>query len=225
MPQAMKRLSILALVFGSWMASAQIITPVYKDPTHRQALYVDALRVLEVTLPAAGASLEHLHERDIATIAIAGGMTRVKRPGQDWEPPRDRVTGTFNVTEYAGMPGAHTIENLGTTPYRLVAVENQRQAGWSTTPPIMAPGTTLNRQTRAFNLYDIRLDAATPESAHDHQVPTVTVVVSGVMENQGDGGTEPFQLQPGRWTYTPMHTGHTLRATGGAAHAVEFEAR
>jgi hypothetical protein len=153
-------------------------------------------------------------------------VTRARPAGGDWSAPRERAIGTLNVTQYTGMPGAHAIQNTDKIPYRLVAVTNERESGWSTLPAMKAPGTTVSQQTRSFILYDVKLDAATPESDHDHERPTVTVLVSGSLENQGDGGTEPFRVQePGRWIYTPAG-GHTLRMAGGAGvHAVEFEVR
>jgi hypothetical protein len=200
--------------------------PVYKDPHHRQVLYTNWFRLLDVSVPAGETGHEHSHERDVATVAISGAVTRARPAGQDWGPSRERAIGVLNVTPYTGTPGAHTIQNLDKIPYRLIAVTNERESGWSTAPPMKAAGTTVAQQTRAFILYDVKLDASTAESDHDHERPTVTVLVSGTVENQGDGGTEPFRVQePGRWIYTPAG-GHTLRLpSGGSAHVVEFEVR
>jgi hypothetical protein len=221
----MKRLLIVAFVLAPWAVSAQA-PPVYKDPHHRQVLYTNWFRILDVTIPAGVTGAEHSHDRDVATVAIQNGQTRVKLPGADWGPTRDRAIGSLNATQYTGTPGAHAIENLDKIPYRLIAVTNERESGWSTGAPMKAPGTTVAQQTRAFILYDVRLDASTQESDHNHERPTVTVLVSGVLENQGDGGTEPFLVkEPGRWIYTPAG-GHTLRVpAGGTAHLVEFEVR
>ncbi|MBM3817467.1 MAG: hypothetical protein FJW14_00420 [Acidimicrobiia bacterium] len=221
----MKRLLTIVFVLGSCVASAQA-PPVYKDPHHRQVLYTNWFRILDVNIPAGEMGHEHAHERDVATVAIMNAQTRVRTPGAEWGPPRERAIGSLNATQYTGTPGAHTIQNLDKIPYRLIAVTNERESGWSTLTPMKAAGTTIAQQTRAFILYDVKLDAATPESDHNHQRPTVTVLVSGSVENQGDGGTEPFRIQePGRWIYTPAG-GHTLRTVAGtAAHAVEFEVR
>ena len=207
--------------------SAQTPHPVYKDPNHRQVLYTNFLRVLDVNFAPGETGLEHQHDRDVATVAIQNGRTRVRLPGQDWGPPRDRAIGNVNATQYAGMPGAHTIQNIDTVPYRLIAVVNERESGWTMPALLKAPGTTLNQQTRAFALYDVRLDAATPETTHTHQVSTITVLIAGVIENQGGGGEMPFRMsEPGRWQITQVGQTHTLSVPPGAtAHAVEFEVR
>ena len=225
---------VLALCLGLWALSlvpsslsAQAPPPVYKDPHHRQVLYTNFLRVLDVNIPAGETGHEHLHDRDVATVAIQNGRTRVRLAGQDWGPPRERAIGSLNATQYAGMPGAHTIQNIDTSPYRLIAVVNERESGWTMPALLKAPGTTLNQQTRAFAMYDIRLDAATPQTTHTHEVSTITVLIAGVIENQGGGGEMPFRMQqPGRWQITQVGQTHTLSVPAGAtAFAVEIEVR
>jgi hypothetical protein len=195
-----------------WALGAQSAVPVFKEPHHRTLLYTNQFRIFDVSVPPGGTSLEHLHDRDVATIAITGGAA---------------PAGTLAVTEYAGKPSSHAVANTDKVLSRLIAVENNRESGWTSPGAMKAPATTLNRETRAFYLYDVRLDATTAETEHAHQLPAITVLVSGVVENQGDGGTEPFLLQqPGGWLYTPMATAHTLRVPAGrTAHVVEIEVR
>ena len=225
---------VLASCLGLWALSlvpsplsAQAPHPVYKDPHHRQVLYTNFLRVLDVNIPAGETGFEHQHDRDVATVAIQNARTRVRPAGQDWGPPRERAIGNLNATQYAGTPDAHTIQNIDTFPYRLIAVVNERESGWTTPAPLKAPGTTLTQQTRAFAMYDIRLDAATPQTTHTHEVSTITVLIAGAIENQGGGGEVPFRMQqPGRWQITQVGQTHTLSVPAGAtAHAVEFEVR
>ena len=226
-----------ALVYASLIGAAGIVAglsgqapaavPLAKEPRHKQLLYTANLRLLDVNIPVADTTLEHMHEHDIATLAIGDSTTRVREAGQDWGAPRLREGGGLTVAEYTGARRAHRIENIGKTPYRVIAVENDRDGGWTTPTAIAAPGTTVAQATRAFTLYDVRLDAATPSTTHQHDVPTVVVLVSGTLTYQGAAGNDPFDItEAGKWVFGPTGSQHTLSAGGtGATRVVEFEAR
>jgi len=151
----------------------------------------------------------------------------VRDAGQDWGAPRTRRDGDVIVAEYTGARRAHRIENIGKVPYRVIGVENDREAGWTTPAAVAAPGTALAQASRAFTLYEVRLDAATPRTTHTHEVPTVVVLVSGTLTYQGAAGNDPFDItEPGKWVFGPPGSQHTLIAGGtGATRVVEFEAR
>ena len=62
-------------------------------------------------------------------------------------------------------------------------------------------------------------------SAHDHSNPTIIIVLSGSVENQGGGGTEPATFQGGG-TIIYSAGMHTLTRKGDTpAHLVEVEIR
>lgn len=206
------------------VVSAQVV-PVTEDPNHRVRLDMILLRILEVNLSPGDTTLDHRHERDVASIALTDSTTRTRGPEEDWGAPRMRARGTVNVTNYTDAPGVHRVNNIGTTPYHLIAVENLRSGGWSTTRVITAPGTALLQQTRAFAIYDVRLDAGTPQTNHAHEMPIVAVLVSGAIENQGGMGENPSRFdRPGQWIFIPG--GHTMNVAGtGGAHVVEVEVR
>lgn len=205
--------------------SAQV--PLFKEPRHKQVLYTAHLRVLEVTIPSGDVTLDHWHEYDVATVAIEEASSRTKIGTGAWAEPRPRAIGSLNLTEYTGARGSHRIETVGTKPFRLIAVENVRDGGWTTPAAIEAPGTTLARESRAFSIYEIRLDGNTPQTQHTHEMPTVAVLISGAFSYQGGGGSDPFEVrQVGRWVFGPQGGPHTMRvAPGTEARIVEFEAR
>jgi quercetin dioxygenase-like cupin family protein len=220
----MKCGAALAVAFSLGVVlSAQV--PVIKEPHHRVVLDTILLRVLEVSIPAGETTLDHVHDRDIATVALGEATTRTRAGDEAWGEPRTRTPGSVNVTSYTDTPAAHRVENIGTTAYHVVGVENLRAGGWLSTKQVAAPGTTVLRQTRAFIVYDVRLDAATPVSNHPHELPLVAVLLSGTIENQGGNGETPARFdQPGRWIFIPG--GHNLRVgPSGTAHLVEIEVR
>ena len=122
----------------------------------------------------------------------------------------------------------HGTENVGTTPYRMVIVENLRDRGWSSPASIAAPGTTLRQDARAFAVYDVRLNAAAPRTNHVHENATMVILLSGAVQVQGGGGESEFRMeQTGRWfPSSGPDQPHTLALAGtGDAHIVCVEAR
>lgn len=217
----------VALIVGVAIAGPSAQGAGTEDPHRRLVLYHGHLKVFDVNIPPGDTSLDHRHERDIATVAIGNATTRTRPSGEDWSAPRVRPPGSIGINDYTGAPVSHRVENTDTTPYRLIAVENVREGGWSMPKPLAGAGTTLLQESRAFTVYDVRLSTGTPRTTHFHEVPTVAVVVAGAFENQGGGGETPFRLQqPGRWLLTPMGQQHVMTLVGtGNAHVVEFEAR
>lgn len=224
-----------AALFGAVVATAPLDdargrpaqVPLHEEPHSRTLLYTARLRLLAINIPAGETSADHRHDYDVASVALGMATTRSRRPGEEWTAPGAREAGSVNITEYTGMPGIHRVEAVGTMPLRLMAIENVREGKWSVPAPLAAAGTTLIQQSRAFGVYEVRLDGRTRRTTHAHEVPAVAVLVSGAFENQGGGGESSFRLQqPGRWLLTPMGQAHTMSvADGGTAHIVEFEAR
>jgi hypothetical protein len=200
--------------------------PVTKEPHHRQLLYTAHLRLFEINVAAGESTLDHGHDRDMVTVSIAAPTFRTRQPGGEWSAPRSYVPGAANVTEYTGAPAVHRMEVIGKSPYRAMAVENLRERGWSMPRLVKAPGTTVERQSRSFTVYAVRLNPRQPQTTHNHQTPTVVTLVSGTVRVQGGGGESEFRLDsPGRWFASSWDQPHTLLAAGGEAYVVEVEAR
>ena len=90
---------------------------------------------------------------------------------------------------------------------------------------IMATGTSVAAQGRAFTVYDIKL-AADQTARHEHAWSTIGVLLSGTIEQGGIPGEEPSRLRAaGQWLTLPRAQAHTLTAVGGDAHVIEIEAR
>lgn len=221
-----RRAAVLAAaVAGSLSLSAQGPIPVHQEPHHRVVFETVQMRVLDVLVPPKALTRDHRHDRDIATVSISPADTRTISPGQPWGPVRPRRdVGSAQTTEYTGKPGSHTIENVGATPYRLIAVENLRDGNWSTGPPLTAAATTLAIESRAFRIYDVRLGGEAPLARHVHQTPTVAVLASGTVV--ADTEAAPRQLgEPGHWVVIRPGELHRLTTPGGGAHVVEIELR
>ena len=230
-----RRVGIFLFVACTGAVAAQV--PLNKEPRHRVTFENAQLRILDVNIPAGDTSLDHLHDRDIATVSMTSGTnTRLQTRGQ-WGPVRAlRPLGDTTVAEYAGKPDSHRIENVGKTPYRLFAVENLRASGWSTASPMAGRATKLTTESRAFRTYDVQLAAATGQTSHTHQVPTIVVLISGQVMSDGPdaqakaNAPAPVGLkqldQPGQWLLIPGgDTHYVVRLGTDDARLVEIEVR
>jgi quercetin dioxygenase-like cupin family protein len=215
----------LVLVAGVAVVSAQV--PLEKEPHHKVMLDTLLLRILEITVAPGEITLDHRHEFDIATVSLGTASTRTKRPGEEWGAPRIRPLASPDLVEYTGKAAVHQVENIDKTPYHLIAVENYRTGTWPERKAITAPATTLARENRSFAVYDVKLDANNPSTEHAHERPTVAILVSGEITNQGTNGEEPYPVRgSGKWVLIPAAQTHSMVVAGtGEAHIVEVEVR
>lgn len=217
---------VLACSVSIWGQSAPVT--MNEEPHHERLIFLRHMRVFEVNLPAGETTGDHMRDHDVATLALGDATTRSRDAGGEWGAPVTRAGGSAGVTAYTDAPAAHAIENVGTTPYRTFVVENLRDEGWSALPPLEAPGTTSRQQARSFGVYDVRLNADVPQSAHTHQNVTIVILLSGAVEVQGGGGEGVFRMEEtGRWfPSSGADQPHTLTHIGtGDTHVVCIEAR
>ncbi len=213
------------LVCGAFVR-AQAPVPVADEPHHKRVLYAAHLRLLEILVPPGATTLDHSHDRDVAVVAMSATTFRTRVTGNEWESPRSYVPGGINLVTYTGAAGAHALDNIGKTPYRVLAIENVRDGGWTQPRLIEAPATGLLQQSRAFAVYEVRLSTSVPQTAHVHQQPTVVVLLSGGVEVQGGGGESEFRIAPGRWFHSAPDQPHAFSLIGAAdARLIEVEAR
>ena len=234
------------LVFTGAVAVAAVLTaaaaaqvPLENEPHHRVVFQNSELRVLDVRVASGEATLDHRHDYDIVTVSMGQGTrTRTQAPGEPWSDVRPvRPLGDATVAEYAGKPASHRIENVGDTPYQLFAVENRRASGWPPAPaPLSALATTMTADARAFRIYDVRLAGAAPQSSHTHAVPTIAVLISGIVMSEGPdsqakaNAPAPVGLkrldQSGQWVLVPRGDSHALVRLGTQdARLIEIEIR
>jgi quercetin dioxygenase-like cupin family protein len=216
-------LAPLALWCGFAVAIAGVAVaqvPMEQEPHHHLAFKNGTLSVFEPSIPPGETTLEHLHPDDDATVCISGSNMRSQHPGADWSNPGQACNpGQINVSEYAGKPSSHTVQNVGSGVFHLVAVENMRESGWSTNLPLSAAATVLAKETRAFQIYEVKLDKNSRGTSHVHSRPTILVLVSGEVT----AGKKRLD-QPGQWLLISEGKPHAL-TTQCEAKLVEIEVR
>jgi hypothetical protein len=200
--------------------------PANKDTHHKVLVYNIDLRLIEVALPAGQATLEHLHELDFATVFLSESAVRTRSTAGEWGTLISTHPGEVSLAEHTGAPVAYRVENTGGAGYRMLEIENVREGSWPPLMPLAAPGTSLVRENRAFNVYDIRLSAATPMTHHDHTRPAVIILLEGATDFSGVGGQDPIPMrQQGQWILLSRFQPHDLRVSGAAGRVLEIEVR
>ena len=220
-------LTAAAIVLSGAVLTGQAPVALSNEPHHKRLLYTAHVRLFDITVPAGATTLDHSHDRDILTVALGPTTFRTSQASGGWAAPRSYMAGSVNINNYTNAAAAHRMENVGKTPYRVLAVENLRERGWSMPKVVEAPGTTLTQQSRSFAVYDVRLNSSATRTSHVHQQPTVVILIAGSVEVQGAGGESEFRMEtPGRWFPSQWDQPHTVSLVSGAeARLVEVEAR
>jgi len=225
----------ITVALASVVLSAQV--PVNNEPHHRTVYENADFRILDVRVEPGQSTADHRHDHDIATVSMNEGTpTRITTGGQAQNrPPRPLADAT--VTEYTGKSASHKLDNLGAAPYQLFAVENLRDAkAWSPSPAISALATRLATDGRALRIYDVKLATPTSQTTHTHAVPTVAVLINGIIMSEGPDAQAkalapaPVGLKrldaPGQWVLVPRGETHTVVRLGNVdARLLEIEVR
>jgi len=233
---ASRGIVVLLLVLLTAVVRAQQI-PVTKEPHHHVTFENAQFRILDVNVPPKEMTLDHMHDRDVVTVAMSDGVEiRLQATGQPWANRPRRTRGNVNITEYSGKPASHRFETLGPSAYMLFAVENLRPSGWSTTPAVTALGTSLAGESRAFRAYNVTLGKDRSQTSHTHAVPTVVILLGGKVMSEGPDekakANAPAAVglkqmdRPGQWVLVPAgDTHHLVRLGNDDGQIVEIEVR
>ena len=101
---------------------------------------------------------------------------------------------------------------------------------------VIGLATTLATDGRAMRIYDIRLATPTSQTTHTHAVPTVAVLINGIVMSEGPDAQAkalapaPVGLKrldaPGQWVLVPRGETHTVVRLGNVdARLLEIEVR
>ena len=203
-------------VFAILLACSALLAqgPVEQELDHHAAFHNQLVYILEPLFPPAHSTREHVHRYDGVSVCIEGSVMRGKSPGGDWGEPRQLCQpGGISINEYTGKASTHTVENVGKVTTHLRLIENLREGGWSTFPPVSAFRLKMTKESRAFRSYEVEPGSA----AHSHPVPTVVVLISGHASTAGQK-----LKRDGAFVYIPAGKAHAVTGDG---RVVEVEIR
>jgi len=108
----------------------------------------------------------------------------------------------------------------------VISVENLRQSGWSQDAPASALAAKLIDQTRAFQIYDVRLGARETKADHAHAHAVAAILVSGEVVINGKDQLSKGAADSREWAVIPARAAHRIVNRGTTeAHVVEVEVR
>ena len=129
--------ALLALAVA---ASCRSVVPVHEEPLHRPVHEGAGFRVLDVRIPPGVVSGWHEHDAPITYVSIDASPMDVQEEGGSWrgtppdaDPPWERGEHAWTL-DYAQAPLVHRVTNVGSEPFRVIAIVNHG-AGDADAPP------------------------------------------------------------------------------------------
>jgi quercetin dioxygenase-like cupin family protein len=210
------RCSLLLVIVG--VAAGQV--QMAEEPHHHLAFRNEALSIFQPKIAPGETTLEHLHSHDEVTVCISGSNMRSRPHDGDWgKPGQPCAPGQVSVSEYAGKQSSHTVQNAGSGVFQLVVVDSLRDQGWPENRLLSAETPKPTRETRAFEIFDLRLDKNASTGTHVHSGPSVLVLVSG----EASAGKRRLR-RPGEWVLLPAGKPHNVSIRNDT-RLIEIEVR
>jgi quercetin dioxygenase-like cupin family protein len=212
-----------AAVLPGVRLSAQAPVPVHQEPRHRLVWEDGPVRVLDVRIPPGDTTLFHIHDAAILYVPVAISPTDAQTLGGGWSGVGPRDVSRFSVgavatdTQYAARPLTHRVTNVGSRPFRLIAITNagpgDPAAADSTLPGELETSSAWFRQSR------VALASGASTAWYASPVPLVVVQVGpGPARAERESGSTVLE-GAGAWAYVPAGARFRVR-NGGVANRV-----
>lgn len=218
--------TILTVAAGALRAQAPV--PIEHEPHHRPVLEVGPVRILDVRIAPGDTTLYHIHDRAILYTAIAtvptdaqplggawGGATAISDPG--WRPGDTR-----SDTLYAIRPLTHRVTNVGSGPFRLIAVLNGHKGGPAAAEEGAESPGTPEIQSSWFRQTRLTLAPGQSSDWYTSSAPIVIVQpgMGPVLVDQASAKKKDPLNRPGDWTYVPPGSRYRVTNSGTAQTVV-----
>jgi hypothetical protein len=221
---------ITAQSFASQL-SAQTAVPVQREPRHRLVWEAGAVRVLDVQFSPGDTSLYHVHDAPILYVPISSSAMSVQRLGAEWtvanisEAAAGERHATWSDTVYAVQPLTHRVANVGTTPFRLIAITNSRAPS---NVSVLSENTDLpgevEQSSSWFLQRRITASPGTTSPWYTSQLPLVIVqpAASTSIVEQSPSSAVNELAAPGSWLYLPAGARFRFRNPGADSVMLVF---
>jgi hypothetical protein len=210
--------------FAQGVPTPELQVPAIREPHHFVKLDNKYVRVLDVTVPAFGGTLYHIHENPYFWISIGAATLRGQSLGAkeiiNIEPADGEVRYSPVIT--------HRVGNIGSTAFRNITVQIQSRDDVSPAgPALVSPRPTGYQGTPALDNELVRVERLILEpgqSTGRYTLPRSGILIAAhdgiiTVERQGTSGHR-IEMKAGDFDW---HTGpltHTITNTG----KVRFEA-
>jgi len=219
-----RTIPLLVLTLSGSSVGAQQVVPVSEEPMHRLMLETEAFQILDPLIMPGDTTLFHRHDVPIHYVMISPSFANAQALGEPWPETGivDQLTRAVGeawwTLEYAEHPLVHRVTNIGTTPFRLIAVTN---LGGSRSPGPRAdarrfphlPG-TIEAESAWFERSRVTVEADRAVVVPPGPDPVVVIQVSpgridAFDEDSAAGSTDAV----GGWLVLDAETRHELRSS------------
>ena len=149
--------------------------PVDQEPYHRTVFQNQNVRIYDVLIPPGVQTLFHVHSFDSFAIVVSGGTLKGERPGR---PPREFTMLTGSVA--FNTPFTHRIENVGTTPIRMIGCEVLSSSSSPGVPAVLktVPGHQLVLENDRVTIYRVSIDPDQSTGIRSRTLPWLRVSIT-----------------------------------------------
>ncbi len=207
--------------------SQQTAIPVEQEPRHRIVFQNKNVRIIDFLIPPGDQTLFHTHSFDNIIIVISGGQLRSERPGESArESPT--VTGSANFNKATNAPFTHRLENIGTTPIRMIGCEVLSSSLSPGVPAVLktVPGHQLVLENDRVTVYRVSIDPKQSTGIRSRTLPWLRVsITQAAISVQGPGKSpETIETKPGDYRWHDGPTTDSIKNVGTTKYeAVEIE--
>ena len=197
--------------------------PVEQEPYHRTVFQNQNVRIYDVLIPPGDQTLFHVHSFDSFAIVVNGGQLKGERPGR---PPREfpMLTGSVEFN----TPFTHRIENVGTTPIRMIGAEVLSSSSSPGVPAVLktVPGHQLVLENDRVTVYRVSIDPDQSTGIRSRTLPWLRVsITQTTISVQGPGKSpETIETKPGDYRWHDGPTTDSIKNIGSTKYeAIEIE--
>jgi len=202
----------------------QTVVPVDQEPRHRTVFQNQNVRIYDVLIPPGDQSLFHKHSFDTFAIVLSGEKLKGERLGKaPNESPM--LTGSVGFNE---APYTHRIENVGTTPIRMIGVEVLSASSSPGVPAVLnsVPGHSLVLENNRATIYRVSIDPDQSTGIRSRTLPWLRVsITQGTISVQRPGkDPETIETKVGDYRWDEGATTDSIKNIGSTKYeAIEIE--
>jgi quercetin dioxygenase-like cupin family protein len=205
--------------FGLLSTNAQSPVPVTNEPRHHLKFENEYVRVFDVFVPAADATLFHTHSKDYVYVTIGDAYLKAEVMGSS---PVDLILKN-GETRFTKGPVTHRVINPHTLRFRNITVEILRSPGPHGTPtPDTSPGHSTVLENDRVRVERLILEPGQSTNVHTHNLSALSVFLTSATVLMESPGQKPQEIEykPGdfRWRDAPVT--HSIKNIG----STRFEA-
>ncbi|HKP87194.1 MAG TPA: cupin domain-containing protein [Blastocatellia bacterium] len=203
---------------------AQSPVPVASEPRHHLKFENEYVRVFDVIVPPADATLFHVHANDYLFVSIGDANLKAEVLGGQ---PGDLILKDGEV-RYSKATITHRVTNQSKEQFRNITIEVLKSPGLKVDANSHAgiSGHTLVLENDRVRVERLVLEPGQATNMHEHRLSGLAVFVSGGSLMVEAPGQKPrsVDLKPGEFTWREAGVTHRLKNAGKTRfEAVDIE--